>query len=174
MGRAGKDSTSSLEEDSGEGDKAEVCCPSGLSDPLQRGNASENIHTEGTCAGPSKVLKIWPAYVARLLSCFSRVQFFVTLWTVQPTRFLCPWDSPGKNTGVGSHALLQGIFLTHGSNAHPLYLLHWQRSSGLLAPPGKLHMWRVGQEKDRGLSSPEKQRSKVSTAVTCGCCWMQA
>ena len=25
---------------------------------------------------------------------------------------LCPWDSPGKNTGVGSHALLQGIFST--------------------------------------------------------------
>ena len=29
---------------------------------------------------------------------------------------LCPWDSPGKNTGVGSHALLQGIFPTQGSN----------------------------------------------------------
>ena len=29
------------------------------------------------------------------------------LW---PTRLLCPWDSPGKNTGVGCHALLQGIF----------------------------------------------------------------
>ena len=29
---------------------------------------------------------------------------------------LCPWDSPGKNTGVGCHALLQGIFLTQGSN----------------------------------------------------------
>ena len=27
---------------------------------------------------------------------------------------LCPWDSPGKNTGVGCHALLQGIFLTQG------------------------------------------------------------
>ena len=27
------------------------------------------------------------------------------------TRLLCPWDSPGKNTGVGYHALLQGIFL---------------------------------------------------------------
>ena len=26
--------------------------------------------------------------------------------------FLCPWDSPGKNNGVGFHALLQGIFLT--------------------------------------------------------------
>ena len=28
----------------------------------------------------------------------------------------CPWDSPGKTTGVGSHALLQGIFPTQGSN----------------------------------------------------------
>ena len=27
---------------------------------------------------------------------------------------LCPWDSPGKNTGVGCHALLQGIFTTQG------------------------------------------------------------
>ena len=30
-------------------------------------------------------------------------------------RFLCPWDSPGKNTRVGCHSLLQGIFLTQGS-----------------------------------------------------------
>ena len=30
--------------------------------------------------------------------------------------FLCPWDSPGKNTGVGCHALLQGIFPTWGLN----------------------------------------------------------
>ena len=28
-------------------------------------------------------------------------------------RLLCPWDSPGKNTGVSCHAILQGIFLTH-------------------------------------------------------------
>ena len=28
----------------------------------------------------------------------------------------CPWDSPGKNTAVDCHALLQGIFLTQGSN----------------------------------------------------------
>ena len=27
----------------------------------------------------------------------------------QPTRLLCPWDSPGKNTGVGCHCLLQYI-----------------------------------------------------------------
>ena len=30
------------------------------------------------------------------------------------------WDSPGKDTGVGSHSLLQGIFLTQGSNLSPL------------------------------------------------------
>ena len=35
---------------------------------------------------------------------------------LEPTRLLCPSDSPGKNTGVGCHALLQGIFPTQGSN----------------------------------------------------------
>ena len=39
----------------------------------------------------------------------------------QPTKLLCPWDSPGKNTGVGSHSLLQGIFLTQGLNRGLLY-----------------------------------------------------
>ena len=39
---------------------------------------------------------------------------------------LCSWDFPGKNTGVGSHFLPQGIFLTQGSNPH---LLHWQVGS---------------------------------------------
>ena len=36
------------------------------------------------------------------------------------------WDSPGKNTGVGCHFLLQGIFPTQGSNPSLLCLLHWQ------------------------------------------------
>ena len=42
---------------------------------------------------------------------------------LQPARLLCPWDSPGKNTGVGCHFLLQGVFLTQGLT---LCLLHWQ------------------------------------------------
>ena len=33
-----------------------------------------------------------------------------------PTRLLCPWDSPGKNIGVGCHSLLHGIFPTQGLN----------------------------------------------------------
>ena len=43
----------------------------------------------------------------------SHVRLFAIDW---PSRFLCPWDSPGKNTGVGSLSLLQGIFPTQGSN----------------------------------------------------------
>ena len=35
---------------------------------------------------------------------------------VRSTKLLCPWDSPGKNTGVGCCALFQGIFLNQGSN----------------------------------------------------------
>ena len=42
-------------------------------------------------------------------------------------------DSPGKNTGVGCHALLQGIFPIQGSNLNLLCLLHWQVSSLPLA-----------------------------------------
>ena len=37
------------------------------------------------------------------------------LW---PSRLLWPWDSPDKNTGVGFHAHLQGIFPTQGLNSH--------------------------------------------------------
>ena len=52
-----------------------------------------------------------------MLSCFSRVWLCATLcYGPQPARLLCPWDSSGKNTRVGCHALLQGIFLTQGSN----------------------------------------------------------
>ena len=56
---------------------------------------------------------------------------------LQLTRLFCPWDAPGKDTGVGCHFLLQGIFLTQGSNPGLLCLLHWQVGSLPLAPPGK-------------------------------------
>ena len=44
---------------------------------------------------------------------------------------------PGKNTGVGRHFLVQGIFSTHGLNPHLLHLLHWQADSLPLGPPRK-------------------------------------
>ena len=66
------------------------------------------------------------------------VKVFITL--LSPTLCnpmdcsLCPWNSPGKNTGVDSHSLLQRIFLTQGSNSglqhcrQILYCLSHQRS----------------------------------------------
>ena len=54
---------------------------------------------------------------------------------LQPTRLLCPWNSPGKNTGVGSHALLQGILPTQGSN---LDLLHCRQVLYRLSHRGSL------------------------------------
>ena len=40
---------------------------------------------------------------------------------LEPTRFLCPRNSAGKNTGVGCHSLLQGIFPPWGSNPDRLH-----------------------------------------------------
>ena len=56
---------------------------------------------------------------------------------LQPSRLLCPWDSPGKNTGVGCNFLLQGIFLTQGLNPH---LLYWQVDPLLLSHLGGPHV----------------------------------
>ena len=50
----------------------------------------------------------------------------VTLWAAALQAPLS-MGSPGKNAGVGCHALLQGIFPTQGSNPHVLCLLHWQQ-----------------------------------------------
>ena len=69
----------------------------------------------------------------------------------------CPWDFPGKNTGVGCHSLLQGIFLTQGSN---MGLLNWQEDfffyqlSHQGSPMVCLHIDRYCQE------SSEKQEVK--------------
>ena len=54
----------------------------------------------------------------------SHVQLFVTLWSGS-AKLLCLWNFPGKNTGIGWHFLLKGIFQTQGLNLHLLQLLHW-------------------------------------------------
>ena len=59
----------------------------------------------------------------------SHVQLFVTPWIVA-ARLLCPRYSSGKNTGVGCHSLLQGIFPTQGLNSGLLHyrLIHYHLS----------------------------------------------
>ena len=64
-----------------------------------------------------------------------------SLWPhEQPARLLCPWDSPDKNTGVGCHSLLQGIFLTQGWN---LGLLHCRQILYCLSHQGSPNWYSV-------------------------------
>ena len=78
-----------------------------------------------------------------------------SLWPqgLLPTRLLCPWDSPGKNTGVGCHSFLQAIFLNQGLN---LDLLHCRQILDCLSHPQGPNLivwvlksgwggWRIGQ-----------------------------
>ena len=78
-----------------------------------------------------------------MLICSVVSSSFVTPWPevlkapLKSSRLLCPWDSPGKSTGVGCHFLFQGIFLIQGLNP---CLLHWQVDSlplSHLGNPGK-------------------------------------
>ena len=59
---------------------------------------------------------------------------------LQPPRLLRPWDFPGKNTGVGCHRLLQGIFLTQGLNPG---LPHCRSTLYLLSRQGKEYKWKL-------------------------------
>ena len=61
-----------------------------------------------------------------LVAQLSHVQLFATPWSVILQAPLFMGNSPSKNTGVGCHVLLQGIFLTQGSNLFLLCLLHYR------------------------------------------------
>ena len=71
----------------------------------------------------------------------------VTPWTdrdwLETTRLLCPWDFPGKSTGVGCHSLLQGILPTQGSNLgllHRRQTLHRLSHRGVHLPDTNAHL----------------------------------
>ena len=70
-----------------------------------------------------------------VLSHFSHVWLYAAPWTITLQAPLSV-GFPGENTGVGSHALLQGLCPTRGSNPGLLQLLHWQAGSlSPAAPP---------------------------------------
>ena len=68
-----------------------------------------------------------------------------SLWPqgLEPAKLLCPWNSPGKNTGVGCQALLHGIFPTQGLNPGLLcyrqILYHFSYPRSPLRPIGEKH-----------------------------------
>ena len=63
------------------------------------------------------------AVESSVLCCASSFQLCRTLW-ISASSILCLWNSPGKNTGEGFHALIPGTFQTQGLNPSLLRLLH--------------------------------------------------
>ena len=82
---------------------------------------------------------------------------------LQPARLLCPRASPGKDAGVGSHALLQRIFLTRGLN---LSLPHHRQILHCLSPQGspKLAESRL---RPRGSASPTNTAGRWAPSQNC-------
>ena len=84
----------------------------------------------------------WPqTCCSHALPYVCKCQLFHSLSHIWPCNPMCSppgssvhEDSPGKNTGVGCHFLLQGIFLGQGSNPQ---LLHWQVDFLTTEPPRK-------------------------------------
>ena len=90
---------------------------------------------------------------------FSHSVISNSLWPfgLQPTRLLCPWDSPGKNTGVVCHALLQGISPTLASNP------------GLLLPSRIFIIWATRDQPCSEMTNFSiAQKQKTVLTLLCG------
>ena len=88
---------------------------------------SRNTFKAGTYHWIRRSLRCWWCYLV------STYVWLLQPHGRQPTRLLCPWYFPGRNTAVGCHFLLQGIFLTQGIEPASLvspclgrwFLYHW-------------------------------------------------
>ena len=99
-----------------------------------------------------------------------------TPWTV--ARLLCSWNSPGQNTGMGHHFLLQGIFLTQGWNLGLLHcrriLYHWATREAHLPLDYTFSFWQQGPHEPSNVTlqkgksqkclcdETERQKHKIS------------
>ena len=108
------------------------------------------------------------SFSSSLISSGSSVSLSVvsdSLWLhgLSPTSLLCRWSSPGKNTAVGSHSHLHGIFLIQGSNLHFLHcrqILYHLRLQGSPLKDGDANNYFFQKKKrdrifERGLGTTE-------------------
>ena len=86
---------------------------------------------------------------------FSVVSSSLSPYGLQPARLLCPWNSPGKNTGVGCHFLPQGIFQTQGLNAG---LLHCRQ-----------FLYHLSHQGSRGRQTQEQFKEQHQTSARTWC-----
>ena len=81
-------------------------------------------------------------YLYSACACLAAQSCLTLLWPhgLQPARLLCPWDFPGKNTGVGYHFFIQGIFPFPGTEPASPALAGWFVTT---EPPGKPALYRT-------------------------------
>ena len=108
---------------------------------LQNINFNTNCGTQRiSCFSLFHVSEITlPMQCVCVLSC---VRLCVTLWNVA-SWLLSMWFSPGKNTRVGCHAILQGIFLTQESN--PMSLISPASADGFFTTSASLEAHQLGK-----------------------------
>ena len=78
-----------------------------------------------------------------------------------PARFLCPWNSSDKNTGVGCHSLLQGMFLTQVSCIVGKFFTIWATREALYNVIYQLYLKKAGGKTTQ--NSVHSLWSKVKT-----------
>ena len=94
----------------------------------------------------------------------------------KPDRLLCPWNSPDKSTGVGSHSLLQGVFSTQGLNwglLHCRWILYQLSHQGIMwvtrnkgNPPPKCSRRTMGTESDQSQAGLDSDSSSTTYEQT--------
>ena len=107
--------------------------------PLHEGDLISQI----SCCFKTLSLHMYVCYSVMSSSCNP-----LGLW---PIRLLCPWNSPGKNTGVCDHSLFQRIFPTQGLNLSLLHcrqiLYHLSHQRGLFGTEPRLYPLELGLAK---------------------------
>ena len=132
-------------------------CTAGKTQGLEGRN-----HLLSYCRGPSVVFGGGNVNLPQY-SCLE------TFHGLSSTRLLCPWGSPGKNTGVGRQTLLQGIFLTQGWTLgllhcrQILYQLSHQGSPIILKTYYNSHFTLCGIKKIKHLN---KQINKIQNQTS--------
>ena len=92
-------------------------------------------------------MSLWEKFHSEVLEAQSCLTLYDPMDYIDP-RLLCPWNSPGKNTGVGSNSPLKGHFPTQGSNPG---LPHSLQADSLQSDPTGKPMIEVAPKKKKKL-----------------------
>ena len=90
-------------------------------------------------------MSLWEKFHSEVLEAQSCLTLYDPMDYIAP-RLLCPWNSPGKNTGVGSNSPLKGLFPTQGSNPG---LPHALQADSLQSEPTGKPMIEVAPKKKK-------------------------